>query len=396
MRALIRIVLVALALMCAASGACADVILPTLEFTAPDLTGWGGKSDVRTAEMHYYDAATLTHVRQTVTLKPQGTSSLQYDKKNFTLKLETPVAFRDAWGAQDEYCLKANFTDPTMACNVVSARLAAQMNARYGLFEWAPNRGQIDGFPVWVTFNGANVGLYTFNIPKAAWLLGMDESNPDHIVMSCEGYSNSSLMWHDYYHLEDDWSLEIGHNTSRTVDRFTRLLDFVANASNEDFVAHFDEYLNLDACLNYYCFISISNASDNTAKNMLMVTWDGQVWYPVLYDLDSLWGISWDGLSTLPSALPIVQNNNRLMLRLRTCFGPQLEARYAELRRSVLSEENILREFRAFEAEIPPLMYRWNSRLWNADGARIRTLPLMEEMIRLYLPAVDAAFHYQP
>lgn len=382
-------------MLLAASHACAEIIIPTLEFTADDLAGWGGKSDVRTVHMEYYDASTLTRVRQTATLRPQGTSSLQYDKKNFTLVLDTPVAFRDAWGAQTEYCLKANFVDPTMSCNVVSARLAADMHARYGLYEGLPNRGLIDGFPVWVSFNGRAQGLYTFNIPKAAWMLGLDEANEDHIAMCCEGYSNCALMHHDYYHLDEDWSIEVGPDTSRTVARFARLLDFVANSSDEDFTAHFDEYLSLDACLNYYCFICISNASDNTAKNMLMVTWDGLVWHPMLYDLDALWGVTWDGLSALPDAMPVVNCDNRLFRRLRTCFGPQLEARYADLRASVLSEANVLAAFREFERGIPPLMLTWNNRLWNADGARIRTLPLMEDMIRRYLPAVDAHFHYR-
>ena len=376
--------------------ASAESMIPVVTIEADSLENWQGKSDVRDAVLTYRDFASGISFRRDIWIKPQGTSSLAYDKKNFTIGMKyEAVELNPNWGEQAEYCLKANYIDPTQAGNVVSAKLAAQMNAAYGLYEETPNHGLIDGFPVWVILNGKDAGLYTWNIPKAAWMFGMDEDNENHIVMCCEGYGDSCLFKSDNYVLEDDWDVEVGKNDSQTVEKFVRLLRFVSTSSDEVFKADFDQYLNLDACLNYYCFITVAFGADNIAKNMLMATWDGQVWYPMLYDLDSLWGINYDGLGTVGyDAEVIVYNISYLFERIRELYGDELRARYAELRDGVLSVDNIKAEFNEFVSSIPETSYAMDRALWNEDGHLVRTLDLMWEMIDQYLPEVDAAFGY--
>ena len=372
--------------------------IPRIEVYANSLTNWVDKKDEREATMTYTDPVTGDSFTEIITLRPQGTSSLSYVKKNFTIVFQTgEVEVNPDWGYQSEYCLKANYIDPTQACNVVSARLAGQIYRDYGLHEDAPNNGAVDGFPVWLVFNGIPEGLYTMNIPKAAWTFGMDENNEDHIVMCCEGITDGCMFRQDYYDLdEEEWSLEVGGNTTKTIARFQRLVEFIANASDEEFVENFDQYLNLDACLIYYCFICIANAQDNIGKNMLMATWDGEVWHPILYDLDSLWGINWDGSAAWKdSAVAYVVNaDNRLYQRLRENFAEELNGCYANLRNGVLSVENIWKEFEAFAESIPDEMLAWDNAYYHASGTRIRSYELMDTLIQQYLPEVDAEFGY--
>ena len=100
-------------------------------------------------------------------IKLQGTSSLSYDKKNYTLKFykdkehDEKLNLDVGWGPQNKYCMKANWIDRTHARNVVTARLAAKMQAKYDLMTQAPNNGLIDGFPVEIYSNGEFLGLYT-------------------------------------------------------------------------------------------------------------------------------------------------------------------------------------------------------------------------------------------
>lgn len=379
------------------SVATAETSLPIVTIEGDYLEEWQGKEDVRQATLTYRDFNTGLSFTRSITIRPQGSSSLGYDKKNFTICMaEEAVELLPEWGAQSSYCLKANYVDPTHAGNVVSARLVAQMNAAYGLYDGTPNHGAIDGFPVWVILNGRDAGLYTWNIPKSAWMFGMDEENPDHIVMGCEAWSDACLFKQDSYVLEEEWALEVGQNTSATVEKFVRLMRFIATADDETFVAEFDQYLNLDACLNYYCFICIGDALDNTGKNMLMATWDGQIWYPMLYDLDSLWGIYWNGCETCAgSAIEIVYCENRLFERIRTLYWDQLCTRYGELRDGVLSTSHIQEEFYRFVESIPANSYAMDAQRWNSDGERIRSLDLMWALMEEYLPVVDAEFHYQ-
>lgn len=381
---------------CAAGLAEADASLPTVRITAESLTDWTGKSDVREAVLSYEAPAAGQSFTRSITIRPQGTSSLWYDKKNFTIVMQDGgVKMQPAWGEQTEYCLKANYIDPTHAGNVVSAKLAGRMQAATGLFEGLPNRGAIDGFPVWLELNGVPQGIYCWNIPKGGWMFGMDEGNENHIVMCCEGWTDGCTFQSDVFWLDEDWSIEFGPETSKTIVKFDRLVDFIVNSSDEEFVRSFDQYLNLDACLNYYCFMCIANANDNEAKNMLMVTWDGEIWQPMLYDLDSLWGVDGGGKAlTTDIALSLVHGSNRLFQRMWEHFNPQLRERYALLRGSVLSEESIWNAFNDFAARIPADALAWDNAVWNPNGEFIRTYELMAEQMAVYLPLTDAEFGY--
>lgn len=371
--------------------------IPVVYIYGDSLVGWGDKKDVREATLVFDNPVTGESLEEIITIRPQGSSSLSYPKKNFTIEFQTgEVEVHPEWGYQTKYCLKANYIDPTHAGNVVSARLAAQCYELYGLHEDLPNRGAVDGFPVWVTLNSIPEGLYTWNIPKAAWMFGMDEDDENHIVMACEDHSEAANFLQDHYSLDEEpWAIEVGPETTKTIARFSRLMEFIANSTDEEFVENFDQYLNLEACLIYYCFICIADALDNIDKNMLLATWDAEVWYPMLYDLDSLWGFKWDGKETWPeTANGVVNSNHALYQRLRTCFEPQLLECYAKLRNGPLSLENIWAEFEAFAEEIPDEMFQWNNQRWNPDGERIRTYETMDRMIQEYLPRVDAAFGY--
>lgn len=117
----------------------------------------------------------------TATVKWQGSSSLSYDKKNYTITFDKPFEAADGWGEQKTYCLKANYIDHSHARNVVSAKLWGEVvksrtntNSRLNAL---PNGGAVDGFPVIIVLNGAFHGLYTFNIPKDGWLYNMKDDD---------------------------------------------------------------------------------------------------------------------------------------------------------------------------------------------------------------------------
>lgn len=354
---------------------------------------WGGKDDVRVGTM-LWEGADGQNYEYTIKIKPQGSSSLAYDKKNFTMNiLDGAMTVMDYWGEQSEFCLKANYIDPTHAGNVVSAQLAGQMNAAYGVLEQAPNGGSIDGIPVWVNINGEPVGMYTWCIPKAAWMFGMDESNPNHIVICGEGWSEGCHFQSETYVHDTDWSVEVG-DEDIAFAAFDRLYAFIQGSTNEEFKENIDEYLDLDTCLNYYCYVMITAAHDNMANNMLFVTYDGLTWAPALYDLDSLWGIYWDGKETTGGGDWQWENGSTFFVKLRECFGEKLKERYAELRDDILSEKNIWAAFETFIDSIPDPYYVYDTAMWNPDGTYIRTLDLMKEQVADYLPRLDAIMGY--
>ncbi len=357
-------------------------------------TEWTDKDTYHPATLSYtFEDQSFT---KDIEIKPQGTTSLYAPKKNFTIKFSEKISFVDQWGAQDKYVLKADYIDPTRSCNVVSAKLAAEMNEKYGVLTDTPNHGAIDGFPIWVKINGEDCGIFNLTIPKDAWLLNMDSANPNHMILACEGWTDACNFISTDIDFETDWTFEVGEPTDENKAAFKRLAEFIANSDDKTFVENFDQYLDLDACLNYICFVNAAYASDNVSKNMLLATYDGKVWYPILYDLDSLWGVKYDGMAPAEAdgqwGRMLITDINRLHYRINRLFKEQVNQRYWELREGILSKEHVIESFKEYAGRIPAEYVEIDQNRWNADGAYIRTVELMSELMDTYLPAVDQYF----
>lgn len=361
--------------------AIAEEQIASIHITSQEMLLLTDKSKKATGYFEYHgtDGREVTGY---ITAKIQGTSSMLYPKKNYNIRFyadeacseSLDVTFQDAWGEHSKYCLKANWIDVTHSRNIVSARLYARAQERYGLFSNSPNHGVIDGFFVEVYVNGEYHGLYTLNLPKAAWLYGLDKNNENHIAMMARGTdSNSSVGFVREAEPENgvEWEIEVGPDSTQAdidacFEKLNRLIRFVKDSSDEEFVTHFSEYLNLDACLNYYAFLYRSNAIDNKTKNMILVTFDGSIWYPVLYDLDSTWGLYIDGTGLFYPYDTFPQNQNTCLLwdRFASLFGKQIKERYNELCSTVWSQESITNAFTEFATSIPQEAYERDRAAW--------------------------------
>ena len=334
-------------------------------------------------------------------IKIQGTSSTQYAKKNYTINFYEDSTYGSkkkinvGWGAQSKYCLKANWIDKTHSRNVVTAKLAAQMQSKYGLFTNAPHSGTVDGFPVEIYINGEFHGLYTMNIPKDEWMFGMDKNNPNHIVICGENWNDPVLFKSIPTDLKD-WTVEAGPEDDATLQKVQRLVKFVKDSSDAEFKANFDQYLNFDSTINYYIMMNCAWLSDNAGKNMLLATYDGKVWYPTLYDLDTSWGTHWKGTSLYNYSSGVVNGSNSLLWqRIEKLYKKEIAARYFELRQSVLSKENIMAEFNNFKTSIPQEVLDRETAKWNTAEHPIPGYDIsqIEEYINIVFPRLDNRFN---
>lgn len=343
--------------------------LPRL-YLEGDISGMRYKTDIRDISFTYVDGDQVT--QGFATLKVQGTSSLKYDKRNFTVKLYSDEAHTDkknlnvGWGRQNEYCLKANWIDKTHARNIVTANLAADVQSRYGILTNTPNNGLMDGFPIELYSNGEFYGLYTLNIPKDAWAFNLDKDNPNHILFASELYEPSNLF-HEALDPEA-WELEVGKEEAYAYEKLSELIDFVRNSSDEEFREQFSDHFNLDAALNYYVLMDFALLNDNRAKNMLLLTYDAQHWYLCLYDMDTSWGAKFDGLSLYDYRVePLIYSISNLYVRMENLFTEELAQRYFDLKEDFLNKESVMARFEAFRARIPEESFRKEQEKWGTD-----------------------------
>ncbi len=324
-------------------------------------------------------------------VKWQGSSSIYYPKKNFTMKLlnkgttkKNKVEMKEGWGEQSKYCLKANYIDFSHARNVVSGKLYSQIVKSRDFddkIENLANGGAVDGFPIFIFINGSYQGLYTLNIPKDKWMFGMQDDEADDEVITKQAllmgdaWTNATALKEtvkpDYassgFELEycstedtigDDWVL----------DSFNSMIEFVLNNDGEDFKNGISQYVSVERTIDSMIFTWLINAGDNRSKNILWTTYDGTHWFSSMYDMDGTWGVLWDGTKNTPET----QNfwwegagTNMLWQKIWANYKKEITARYFQLRATVLSDQNILNEFDEFFNQIPDFIIKSEKDKWS-------------------------------
>lgn len=341
-----------------------------------DVISRNTKDYTANAKATYTDPETGLSFDVYANLKLQGNSSMSYPKKNFTIKFykdETfdgkyKVELQDGWGKENKYVLKANYMDHSQSRNVLGAKLWGQIvNSRESTFQQlldSPNGGAIDGYPVKVYINGEYEGLYTMNIPKDDWQFAMGDGEKE-ALLAGESHDGSCNFNQPGRYDESDWTIEYPDPEEVDVtwvkNSFNQVIDFVTHSDDQQFKEFFGDYLDYDSCIDYYIFMLYICGTDNWEKNMLMATYDGQKWFPSVYDMDSTFGIYWNGshYNTIDWMLTHEYQgadngtNSLLWERVYTNFYDDIVARYAELRDTVLSEKNFVKTLNDFIGDIP-------------------------------------------
>ena len=347
------------------------------------------------------------------TIKVQGSSSVAYDKKNYTVKFfkdetyDKKLKYDFGWGKESKYVIKANWVDFSQARNVVSCRLWGDLVAsrpetenQKRLAALKTNGGAIDGFPISVYMNGVFHGIYTFNVPKDEWMFGMDDA-PTEAVIAADDWNHtdfyslvesfSELSNGDIMSKNGGWELRYcgSDDYSWVAKSFDNLIKFCQENEGEAFKAGISNYLDVDAAIDYVIFMYANCMHDNASKNMLWATYDGKTWIPSVYDQDGTFGQVWDGVrfETPGRYLPQVVNgkvdvnitygpsgNNKpkfiLWDRIWNAYTEEILARYAELRATTLSVENMIAELKKFEDAIPVSVYEADAERWAEARAK--------------------------
>jgi len=303
------------------------------------------------------------------TLKVQGNSTAVYPKKNFTFKLfsdsahkkKLKIAFND-WGAQNKFVLKADWIDITHARNIVTARLWSDVVASRSsyenlpeLYRTSPNNCMADGFIVKVFANGVYQGRYSLNIPKDPWMFNMDDSLDTHAVLCGEDYVSSCFR--AAANLDGkDWTDEMHEdNPSQLIKtRWNQVISFVRTSSDADFKTEINNYINLESLIDYYIFAYVDCGIDALGKNQIYLTYDGILFYASMYDMDSTWGLYWNGSKFVSAEYRMQEDyevgrhntSNLLFDRLVQLFPTEIKARYNTLRNGILSEAYIKDRFK--------------------------------------------------
>lgn len=317
----------------------------------------------------------------TASVKLQGSTSLYFPKKNYTIKFDTAFEVVEGWGEQSKYCFKANYIDHSHARNVVSAKLWGQVVKSRATVPAQlanlPNGGAIDGIVCAIMLNDKFYGLYTWNIPKDGWMYGMGEGDRE-AILCAEGTTDAKGFASTITELDGEYSYEYSKDENDTgwiVDSLNRLITAVLNSDGTDLDTTVAQYLDWDSAIDSYIFSTLISGHDNVVRNYLLVTFDGVKWYFGQYDMDEVFGQRGSGLYFRTSydypTFATSADLHKVYNLIKTYKKDALKARYKELRNGVLSEMNVCGTFANFIKTIPP-------HALMADLERYPTIPSAE------------------
>jgi spore coat protein CotH len=201
-------------------------------------------------------------------------------------------------------------------------------------------------------------------------------------------FDNTSLKWDgfEYKHPEEkiDWT------------NIYNFVNFVKNSSNEEFYRDYQKKFDLNNAVDYFIFLNLLRAADNTGKNIYIAKYKtDDPYYYVPWDLDGVFGTDWQGWN-INVTNDILSNGfyARLMQdRSANGFRFALNRRWAELRSSVITEDFILAKFRKnHDYLLNNKVYERERLTWSAFERSDDQLTYISTWLKNRLEYLDVAF----
>lgn len=324
-------------------------------------------------------------------VKIQGTSSLQYVRHNYTIYLKDEYGNPMMYNPYGEgkampdsvFCLKADYIESShgnntgmanfINDNVYDTKLPPQL-------ENPAMRSTIAGFPIVVYMNGEYLGVYNFNHDRySTESYGYDyKKYPNMLVYEINSNSNTSagafyrygdnpessanINERDYY--ARDFKLIYGNRTSDsdTYSEIKSLVEWVSVAEQDLFRETISEHFNKEYLFRYLLTVLMIGGVDSLGKNMKITTFDGKVWYPTFYDLDTCLGIDNSGYLTIQPDVEIEEgsfntSNSNLWTKVMNYFASELKEEWALMRQGRFTLDNLLKYVIENQIEVIPAKY---------------------------------------
>lgn len=300
----------------------------------------------------------------------QGTSSLQYAVKNYKIKLTNQDGSKYKYTPypngipESTFCLKADYMESSHANNTGMAKF---INDKLYSEKVPPQqtnpkvRTTIDGFPIQLYIAQSDgdtpvyMGVFNFNLDKGCNdSFGFDDNTLSFEVSSNSDTSAGAFKDDSDASMRTDFELRYpdeGDCTAEQVDAFyakmKRVVTWVKNSTEATFAAEVTQYFNKEFLLKYYLQVHLFGMVDNLGKNMMLTTWDGNIWYPQFYDMDTQLGLDNTGYLKFLSDIDVVAgiyntSGSKLWTMVAKVFASELSEMYKTMRQTVYKLDTVL------------------------------------------------------
>ena len=315
----------------------------------------------------------------------QGNSSLNWAKKGFKLKTyqdadcTKKLSFKPqpSYPESSKWHLKGYMTDrytvrDSTAADIYADFIVNNPTAPEQLLS-ANHYGTIQSTPVLLYMNNQFYGLMELNTKSGGDLWNIADTDDTAMALESNGGINSNWTTQNGVLNGADYEVQAGtgKNGQALLSGIGKL---VAGMSDTDFVANFEQYINLNSALDYVIFNYWINNDDSWgSKNIVYLTYDGKQTYLMSYDFDSTMMASW-----VPGKQIAIDEDyfsddsflkNNLLKKIITLMPDKLMSRFNELDRlGVLDPAKAAKTFRDKANAIGSGAYTLDRNKWETQA----------------------------
>lgn len=358
-------------------------------------------------------------------IRIQGTSSTTYPRKNYrlyfdvkkkdaentltvggVLKSKNRYAFKPNSPEVGLFTMKADFAESSSTHNSGLAIIINDIFKQCG-FLTPPQRENID---VRIGVDGQPCDMFVDNLDGDVKYIGKynfnnDKAKSDHVYgfsgenCICLEFLNNSnvvgLFQTDDMNTYFEDGLEFRHPEDMVWEdagdrqrHIRRLWGWIKSCIGrpDKFKREVREYFDINFLCGWYVMTEYFMMVDQRVKNMMMATWDGNLWYFIPYDNDTILGVRNDGKlvydydidhETYDASVQhhaYAGHDSELWNLVRQALQPELQE-VAQKIRSVMSKEFVL------DVMNGEFMSNWSARIYNKDSEYKYIKPLLENNI---------------
>lgn len=250
------------------------------------------------------------------------------------------------------------------------------------------------------------------NSKKNSDTMGMDPNNHKEVIVEIDNNTDEQTRFLSGDFSQETWdgdhSFEFRYiskacteeEVQAAKDAWIRVQNWVVNASDEEFKAHFEDYFVMDSALYHYLFTERHTMVDNRAKNVFPHTSDLIHWdFCFDYDNDTAQGNDNEGGLTLSYGYEDVDtvgtksvfnaSDSKLWCKIRDLFPDKLAAMFRDRENALTwSASRILKKFEDYQNVKP-------ERLWVMDMRRKYFRTYEENGTTSYLPMMHGNKRHQ-
>lgn len=227
----------------------------------------------------------------------------------------------------------------------------------------------------------------------------MDEANTNNLAFrACTDTSNSCCMKAtcDPSRFGEDLDFEEkvpGTYTSESLSKLNRVLTFISTSSDTEFHNNMSQYFDIDTMLTFRILCDYLHIMDLKGSNYTLCTWDGNIFYWILYDMDTSFGkkIGSETYYEYNHDWNDTQVQNNFWNRVDKLFKQELYNKYLELKPK-LRANTIKQYFIDFKSEIADSEFADDVSINTCMQGKTISYDWIYNWIEKRVPIIDAKY----